>query len=48
MTLSGLCNEGTILLPVLKSKEQEREQQEDVHNRIFAVKRSKIWRSTGD
>ena len=30
VTLSGLCNEGTILLPVLKSKEQEREQQEDV------------------
>ncbi len=35
VTLSGLCNEGTILLPVLKSKEQEREQQEVKNNFQF-------------
>ena len=41
VTLSGLCNEGTILLPVLKSKEQEREQQEDVHNRMLLLSAAK-------
>ena len=32
---------GTILLPVLKSKEQEREQQEDVHNRMLLLSAAK-------
>ena len=41
VTLSGLCNEGIILLPVLKSKEQEREQQEDVHNRMLLLSAAK-------
>ncbi len=42
VTLSGLCNEGTILLPVRKSKEQEREQQEDVHNRMLLKSAARI------
>ena len=44
VTLSGLCNEGTILLPVRKSKEQEREQQEEVHNRMLLLSAAR----TGD
>ena len=35
VTLSGLCNGGTILLPVLKDKEQEQRQKEEVHNRMM-------------
>ena len=44
VTLSGLCNEGTILLPVRKSKEQEREQQEEEHNRMLLLSAAR----TGD
>lgn len=35
VTLSGLCNGGTILLPVLKNKDQEKRQQEEVRNRMI-------------
>ena len=42
--LESICNEGTILLPVLKSKEQEREQQEEVHNRMLLLSAAR----TGD
>ena len=41
ITLSGLCNGGTILLPVLKSKEQEKKQQEDVRNRMMLMSAAK-------
>lgn len=44
VTLSGLCNEGTILFPVLKDKEQERKQKEEVHNRMMLVSAAR----TGD
>lgn len=44
VTLSGLCNGGTILLPVLKDKEQERKQQEEVHNRMMLMSAAR----TGD
>lgn len=44
VTLSGLCNGGTILLPVLKDKEQEKKQQEEVHNRMMLMSAAK----TGD
>lgn len=37
VTLSGLCNGGTILLPVLKDKEQEKRQKEEIHNRMMLV-----------
>lgn len=33
VTLSGLCNGGTVLFPVSKDKEQEKRQQEETHNR---------------
>ena len=42
--LESICNEGTILLPVRKSKEQEREQQEEVHNRMLLLSAAR----TGD
>ena len=41
ITLSGLSNGGTILLPVLKSKEQEKKQQEDVRNRMMLMSAAK-------
>ena len=41
VTLSGLCNGGTILLPVLKDKEQEERQREEVHNRMMLVSAAK-------
>lgn len=41
VTLSGLSTGGTILLPVLKDKEQERRQQEEVHNRMLLVSAAK-------
>lgn len=41
VTLSGLCNGGTILLPVLKDKEQEERQKEEVHNRMMLVSAAK-------
>ena len=44
VTLSGLSEGGTVLLPVLKSREQEREQQEEVHNRMMLLSAAK----TGD
>lgn len=37
VTLSGLSEGGMILLPVRKSQEQEREQQEEVHNRMMLL-----------
>lgn len=37
VTLSGLCNKGTILLPVRKDKEQEKKQKEEVHNRMMLL-----------
>lgn len=44
VTLSGLCNGGTILLPVLKNKEQEMRQKEAVQNRMMLVSAAR----TGD
>lgn len=44
VTLSGLCSGGTILLPVLKDKEQEERQKEEVRNRMMLVSAAK----TGD
>lgn len=44
VTLSGLCNGGTILLPVLKNKEQEKRQKEEVYNRMMLVSAAR----TGD
>lgn len=41
VTLSGLCNGGTILLPVLKDKEQEKRQKEEVYNRMLLVSAAK-------
>lgn len=41
VTLSGLCNEGTILLPVLKDKEQEERQKEEVYNRMMLASAAK-------
>ena len=37
VTLSGLCDAGTILLPVKKDKDQEKKQKEEVHNRMMLV-----------
>ena len=34
ITLSGLCNEGTILLPVRKDEKQEQKQKEQSNNRM--------------
>lgn len=34
ITLSGLCNEGIILLPVMKDKKQEQKQKEQINNRM--------------
>ncbi len=44
VTLSGLRNGGTILLPVLKDKEQEKRQKEAVQNRMMLVSAAR----TGD
>ena len=44
VTLSGLCNGGTILLPVLKDKQQEKRQKEEIHNRMMLVSAAR----TGD
>lgn len=44
VTLSALSNEGMILLPVLKSEHQEKQQQENVRNRMKLVNAAK----TGD
>ena len=37
VTLSGLCNEGMILLPLMKDKEQKKAQQEKLKNRVSLV-----------
>lgn len=37
LTLSGLCNSGTILFPVMKSKEQERRRKEESRNRMMLL-----------
>lgn len=37
VTLSGLCNSGTVLLPVLKSKETERKRREESRNRMLLL-----------
>ena len=42
VTLSGLCNGGTILLPVLKDKEQEKRQKEEIHNRMMLVSAARM------
>lgn len=44
VTLSGLCNEGMILLPVMKDKSQEEQQKKDVRNRMTLLSAAK----TGD
>lgn len=41
VTLAGLSEGGRILLPVLKSREQEKEQQEEVHNRMMLLSAAK-------
>ena len=41
ITLAGLCNGGTILLPVQKNKEQEKKQQETVQNRMMLLSAAK-------
>lgn len=41
VTLSALCNAGMILLPVLKNESQERQQQENVRNRMRLVNAAK-------
>lgn len=37
VTLSGLCNCGTVLLPVLKSKETEKKRREESRNRMMLL-----------
>lgn len=37
VTLSGLCNSGTVLLPVLKTKELERRRREESRNRMMLL-----------
>lgn len=41
VTLSALCNEGMILLPVSKDRRQKEQQQEDVRNRMRLVNAAK-------
>lgn len=41
VTLAGLCNEGTILLPVKKDKIQEEKQKEAVYNRMQLLSAAK-------
>lgn len=41
ITLAGLCNGGTILLPVQKNKEQEKKQQETAQNRMMLMSAAK-------
>ena len=42
VTLSGLCNGGTILLPVLKDKRQKERQKEEVQNRMMLVSAARM------
>ena len=44
VTLSGLCDGGTVLLPVRKDKRQEKQQKEEVHNRMMLMSAAR----TGD
>ena len=44
VTLSGLCDSGMILLPVRKNKSQEKQQKEEVHNRMMLMSAAR----TGD
>lgn len=44
VTLSGLCDGGMILLPVRKNKSQEKQQKEEVHNRMMLMSAAR----TGD
>ncbi len=41
VTLSGLCNEGTILLPLMKSEQQEKEQKQESHDRSILMSAAK-------
>lgn len=41
VTLSGLCNKGTILLPVMKSERQEKQQKEESDNRMQLISAAK-------
>lgn len=41
VTLSGLCNEGMVLLPIRKDQEQEKKQKEEVHNRRMLLSAAK-------
>ena len=41
VTLSGLCNGGTVLFPVSKDKEQEKRQQEETRNRMMLLSAAK-------
>ena len=37
VTLAGLCNSGTVLLPVMKSKETEKRRREESRNRMMLL-----------
>ncbi len=41
VTLSGLCNDGTILLPLMKSEEQEKAQKQESENRSILMSAAK-------
>ncbi len=41
VTLAGLCNEGMILLPLMKSKQQEKEQKQESHDRSILMSAAK-------
>lgn len=41
VTLSGLCDSGTVLLPVKKDKIQEKKRQEETHNRMMLLTAAK-------
>lgn len=44
VTLSALCNEGMVLLPVMKNETQTKQQQQEVHNRMMLMSAAR----TGD
>lgn len=41
VTLAGLCNEGTVLMPIRKNESQKRRQTEEVHNRMMLISAAK-------
>ena len=41
VTISGLCREGTVLLPVRKDAMQQQQQQEEVQNRMMLISAAK-------